>query len=167
MKTKILSTGTKLAYKVAYAIIGIAIIFVLWIGYLIFNPVNILEVEVPIPATPTEVQAGDIINLNFDYCKHEPYNSYIKVDFIGDYVIPTLSTTRSFQLGCHSESLAVSIPAGSPDGIYKIRLEIDYQVNVLRQERYIFDSVDIRVINDRDQEVIEVGESEERIERES
>lgn len=166
MKTKLVSTTSKIAQWLSYGIIGIAIIFVLWIGFLIFKPVDILDVEVPIPATPTEVQAGDTVNLNFDYCKHKAYQSYIKVDFIGEYVIPTLSTTRSFALGCHSENLAISIPAGSPDGVYKIRLEIDYQVNILRQERYVFDSVDIKVVNQAEHDTIEIGESEERTERE-
>lgn len=147
-------------------VIGIAIIAVLWIGYLLFSPIDILDVEVPLPVSPTEVHAGDIVNVNFDYCKYEDYDSHIKVDFIGDYVIPSLSTTRSFDLGCHSENLAISIPAGAPEGIYQIRLEIDYYVNVLRREVYVFDSVDIKVINGENKDTVQVGKSEERTERE-
>lgn len=165
MRKNIISTSTKVVQAVSFASIGVAILAVLWIGYLLFNPVDVLEVEVPIPATPTRVEAGDTVNLNFDYCKHRAYDSHIKVDFIGDYVIPTLSTTRTFALGCHSENLAISIPAGSPDGIYKIRLQIDYQVNPLRTEHYVFDSVDIRVINQGDHDTIEIGESEARTKR--
>lgn len=166
MKTNVITTGQKVAQKIAFSIVGLAIIAVLWIGYLLFSPVEILDVEVPLPVSPTEVQAGDIVNVNFDYCKYEDYDSHIKVDFIGDFVIPTLSTTRSFPLGCHSENLSISVPAGAPEGVYNIRLEIDYYVNVLRRETYVFDSVDIKVVNGDDKETIQVGKSEERTKRE-
>ena len=166
MKNKVVSTGTKIAAKLSMAVIGAAIIAVLFIGYLLFNPVDVLDVEVPIPATPTKVKAGDTVDLNFDYCKHKQYDSQIKIDFLGEYIIPTLSTTRSFAVGCHSENLAINIPAGAPEGIYKIRLQIDYQVNVLRIEHYVFDSVDIQVINNEDSDTIQIGESEARTERE-
>lgn len=166
MKQKLLSRGSKIAYRISMAVIGVAIIFVLWIGYLLFQPINVLEVEVPIPATPTEVKAGDTVNLNFDYCKHRQYDSHIKIDFLGEYIIPSLSTTRSFAVGCHSENLAISIPAASPEGIYTIRLQIDYQVSLLRKEHYVFDSVEIKVINNEAHDTIQIGESQERTERE-
>ena len=166
MKTKVITTGQKVAQYISMAVIGVAIMAVLWIGYLLFDPVKILDVEVPLPVSPTEVKAGDIVNVNFDYCKYEDYDSHIKVDFIGDYVIPTLSTTRSFELGCHTENLAISIPAGSPEGVYNIRLEIDYYVNVLRRETYVFDSVDVKVINGENKDIVQIGESEARTEGE-
>lgn len=166
MKQKLLSKGSKLAYRISMAVIGAAIILVLSIGYLLFQPVNVLEVVVPIPATPTEVKAGDTVNLNFDYCKHKEYDSHIKIDFLGDYIIPSLSTTRSFEVGCNSENLAINVPAGAPEGVYTIRLQIDYQVSVLRTEHYVFDSVEIKVINNEAHDTIQIGESEERTERE-
>lgn len=166
MKTKIVTTGSKIIQKISMVVIGVAIAAVLYIGYLLFDPVHVLEVEVPIPATPTQVESGDTVNLNFDYCKYEDYQSYIKIDFIGEYIIPSLSTTRNFKVGCHSENLAISIPAGSPDGVYTIRLQIDYFVNPLRREHYTFDSVEIKVVNKYDNETIEIGESKERTKRE-
>lgn len=160
MKQKIVSTASKVAYKASMVVIGIAIAFVLWIGYSVFVPTQVLEVEVPIPATPTEVKAGDVVNLSFNYCKTKDLDSYIKIDFLGNYVIPSLSTTRSFPVGCHNEILAISIPAGTPNGVYSVRLEIDYRVNALRTEHYIFDSVDIKVVNDTGYEIIDAVEND-------
>lgn len=160
MRTKVISGTTKLVQRMALAIIGVAIFFVLWIGYLLFSPVEILEVEVPIPASPTEVQAGGAVILNFDYCKYRDLESHIKVDFLGDYVIPTLSTTRRFQVGCHSEKLIISIPAGTPNGEYRLRLEVGYQVNLLRREEYAFESVKIEVNNKDPKPTVQIGDSE-------
>lgn len=159
MKTKVISGTTKFVQKMALAIVGVAIFFVLWIGYLLFSPVDILEVEVPIPASPTEVEAGGTVSLNFDYCKYRDFESRIKVDFIGDYVIPTLSTTRHFEVGCHSEKLVISIPSGTPNGEYRLRLQVEYQVNLLRREEYAFESVKIAVNNPEEGEQVDIGDT--------
>ena len=97
--------------------------------------------------------------MNFDYCKKKDLESHIRIDFIGDYIIPTLSTTRRFPVGCHAENLAISIPSGTPSGIYTIRLAIQYQANLLREEDYVFDSVEIKVINGNPKPTVEVGDS--------
>lgn len=159
MRTTAISIGTKIVQKIALAVVGIAIIIVLWIGYLMFNPIDVLDVKVPLPAYPAEVQAGGTINLNFDYCKYRDIESHIKVDFLGPYVIPTLSSTRHFPMGCHAENLALSIPAGTPAGTYTIRIEINYYVNALRREHYVFNSVEIKVINPDEKPTVQVGDS--------
>lgn len=161
MKTKVISTSTKIIQKIALAVVAVAIFFVLWIGYLMFTPVEVLDVKVPIPASPAEVQAGGTVNLNFDYCKYKDIESNISVDFIGPYIIPTLSAIRHFPVGCHAENLALSVPAGTPEGVYKIRLEINYYVNVLRREHYVFNSVEIKVINPDERPTVQVGDSED------
>lgn len=158
MKTKVVSTSTIIIQRLAMGVVGLAIILVIWIGYLLFQPVEVLHIEEPIPASPTEVQAGGVVNLNFDYCKYKDFGSYIKVDFLGEYVIPTLSTTRKLDVGCHSDTLSISIPAGTPNGNYKLRLEVDYQVNVLRRESYAFESVEIIVSNPDPAPEVEAGE---------
>lgn len=160
MRTKVISTSAKIAQTISLAVVAVAIFFVLWIGYLMFNPVDVLDVKVPIPASPTEVQAGGTVNLNFDYCKYRDIESDIKVDFIGPYIIPTLSATRHFPMGCHAENLALSIPSGTPEGVYTIRLEINYNVNRLRREHYVFNSVEIKVINPDEKPTVQVGDSE-------
>lgn len=147
MRTKVVTTGQKLVTYIAYFVVFLGIATVLYIAWLLLAPVKVLEVEEPIPASPTQVEAGGTVNLNFKYCKYREVESNIKVDFIGNYVIPTLATTRNFELGCHDETLAISIPTSTPDGKYRLRLSIDYQTNPLHTESYSFESVDIEVDN--------------------
>lgn len=157
MRTQVVTHGQKIATRVAYFIVFLGVTTTLYIGFLLFAPVKVLEVEVPIPASPTEVQSGGTVNLNFKYCKYKQFESNIKVDFIGEYVIPSLATTRNFPIGCHTEKLAISIPTATPDGKYTLRLSIDYRTNALHTEHYSFESVEIIVSNPQDKPEVEAG----------
>lgn len=157
MRGKVVTRTQTAVTWVAYCVIAIAIAVVLYIAYLLLAPVDVLTVKEPLPVSPTNVQAGGTVDLKFDYCKRKPFESNIRVDFIGDYVVPPLSTFRNFPTGCHQEHLLISIPTSTPDGQYTLRLEIDYDVNPLKQRKYRFESVQVVVDNQNDKPQVKAG----------
>ena len=146
---KEITRTTKIAQGLSMFIVGIAILLVIYISYLLLYPVNFLTVKQPLPVTPTTVNAGDVVTLKFEYCKTKEFDSHISIDFIGPYVVPTLSTTRDFPNGCHTELLPISVPSPAPTGEYIIHMEVTYQVNPISKRSYKFDSVKIQVNDEK------------------
>jgi hypothetical protein len=147
-------TRRKTITYIAFSVIATAIFLLLYISYLLLAPAKILDVKEPLPVSPTRVEAGAVVNLKLNYCKYKNADSHITIDFIGDAVIPSLSTTRQFPVGCHNRVLPISVPASTPDGQYKIHLTIVYQVNPLHEETYSFDSIVLEVYNNENKATV-------------
>lgn len=134
--------------KVSLGILATAALMIMYITYLIFVPTDVLKINKQPLSGPTDpVMAGEIIHIEIDYCKYRDLPSNIQIEFIGDVVVPSLSTIKNFPEGCHKRDLAVSLPASLPEGVYEVQFIIDYNINQLQEKEYRFKSGPILVLS--------------------
>jgi hypothetical protein len=141
------SNWGRAAQVVSFAVIGLATLILIYIGYLLLSPQKVLEVKTqPLPVSPATVRPGEAVNMEIDYCKFQDLDSRIQIDFVGEYVLNTQQTTRDFPTGCHKQRLNVIIPPQAKAGTYNLLFTVRYRVNSLHGEEYVFESQKFNIV---------------------
>lgn len=134
---------------IAYIVVSVAIGMLMYVCYLLLVPTKVIETYSPMKVSPAQITAGDAITVSFKYCKYRNLDSKIVIDYIGNAVIPSLSTQRHFPTGCHEKGLIITVPTSAPSGEYTLHGTITYKVNSLREVDYEFETVPIYVTERR------------------
>ena len=120
-----------------YFITSIPSLFVVCLIWMMFAPVQILEVKNnPMPLTKDILKRGESIPFVLDYCRPEGMNAYTVTPQIINGVVITLESFNSvLEPGCHKViSNTTRIPEELTPGKYHVHFIVEYRVNALRTE---------------------------------
>lgn len=134
-------------YKISYAIIIIAMCVLLYIAYLTFYPLNIIDLH-SISATPLQSKPGKEIVINMSFTKH--------MDYKPEIVYSLDCVTRTYQLmsgsikrpvGENKTTIYKLIPTGvPPKSTCKVHVDLSYDVTAFRTINYSWVTNEIRII---------------------
>lgn len=142
IKTRILYYFSSMVLFFAFVLAGLVI-------YYLFFPVNVLEMKNPnnLPLLKTELQAGEFIEYEADYCKFKDYTAIVYQSLVNHIVINFTAQERNFPVGCKKIIIKdIQIPEIMPEGEYRLWLNIDYKVNTLRTVHYHYQTEPFRII---------------------
>jgi hypothetical protein len=123
-------------YWIAGTPILVAAILSFYFFYSILAPVKILEIrKTPSIVQPSEIVAGDTIEIQVDYCKHKLIFADLKIIFNGPVVVQSLQSQTKLDVGCHTNGrIPIVTPATLPSGQWSVTMRFEYQVNGFRRE---------------------------------
>lgn len=129
--------------KHALIIIGIVtmvlgILFLAWINYSLFWPIQTLEIQnysdsKPIPVLTQKVEPGDPLEYELDYCKYTNRPSRVHRSFMDGQIILLQDSDGKLPTGCHKTLVKTAIvPETINPGEYYLDVSVDYAINPLR-----------------------------------
>jgi hypothetical protein len=127
----------------------LALILILWVGYMLLWPVKTLVVKnAPLPIVgATTLHNGDMVTYHYDYCKYYDTPLSIEKDFVDGIIFKTDPIyVSTLQKGCHQQDVSVKIPDTLPEGEYKIRINLQVRINQLRTDTVIIQTQTFNVI---------------------
>lgn len=119
------------------------------IVYWSFEPFgkDIIELKTPMIPMQETVNAGEIVVLQYTFCKNKGaisgvVNRYLKNSVV--IFLPQVNT--NVPVGCSTYNLPVEIPAFAPTGVFTYNAEVTYHVNPIKTLTYYFQSEPFNVI---------------------
>ncbi len=147
MNTHPLSFIATLITRAALGILLVAALIIIYIGYLLFWPQQVLEVRRnPARLITPSVKPGETAIFELDYCKNSDLPSKWELELVGTPLSPSLGGVTHFPTGCHIIKVPVIMPLSVPRGRYAINAEIRYRVNQIRQETDNFTIEPIEIV---------------------
>lgn len=124
--------------------------FVVYIGYLVFQPGPNIRTELPIELDKTVVSTGEPISLKPSYCSEEDIIQRIDVQVIvpqkGNSAYTAYTVDEAdVRKGCHKDSVTIDTNRFTafalPSGEYKLRLRVVTKLNPINTNIVKLDSV--------------------------
>lgn len=127
-------------------ICGSILYFFRYIDGVYYNPPLTFDSSLVTP-DKTEYKPGDMIYVNWRYCKHRPLTAKMNVTLSDDIIITLPEFTRNAPLGCFEKSvLVVKIPDVVHTGIFTIEGVITYEVNPMKTVVYNLKSTQFKIV---------------------
>lgn len=105
------------------------------VAYWLIFPLKVIEVKTPQPLAVQEkqIQAGDTIHYNLDFCKYTTAPTYTIRQLVDhDMFFYGLQIVSNLPPGCRSSVSSFLIPKDVPPGTYHIVVTALYKLNPLR-----------------------------------
>lgn len=127
-------------YWISLIILGLAIGLIVYVSYLLFFPQRIIEMRSPIKIINTDpIHAGDVVELQLDYCKKVSVTSDVEVVFANDSILPDYSLITNLPVGCNIKTFGVVLPIVAHPGTYVAAFKFTYNTrSPFRGQQYIF-----------------------------
>jgi hypothetical protein len=124
------------------------IIYSTIVGYWLFWPYNVIDVERPIQIMNEgkTVQAGDRLIYKIKYKKHMDIQGELNRKLINNYKIDLKDTLATAPIGPDCDKVAIEIPRNAEEGTYYLWWSVSYKVNPLRVITIQADSEPFRVV---------------------
>lgn len=120
--------------------------FVLYISYLLFFPVNVLEIKnEPLTIKNKVVERGEKLTFISDYCKYIDVPSRTDISFVNHDISPALLSFTNAPKGCHVREFHVGVPLTVNPGKQHLLILVTYRINPIREEHYKFVTEDFIV----------------------
>lgn len=130
-----------LSIRFSQFVLFIAVLFLIYIGYLIFQSAPKVDTKQPIQLDKTTVTTGQTINLLPEYCVSKDMAQKVDIQLIdlsknnSAYTIYSVDEAQ-LKKGCHKEKLPVEAAHfqafSIPSGTYKLRIRATTKVSLIR-----------------------------------
>lgn len=147
----------QIIHTISLIIILLASTVVMYIGYLLFYPVHIIDLRQPLMTDKSEYAPGDTVKVTLDYCKYRRAEADVTVSFLGEVVSPLYVSPNELRVGCFVDIFPVQIPVASSSGMRKIEVTFNYRVNKIRKETYKYTTKEF-MVSERSKELKELLE---------
>jgi hypothetical protein len=117
----------------AFLVIGLG--YFLLVGYWMFYPYRVLDLERPIEIVNLDkkVKAGDYLCYRLKYTKHMDVQGILTRKLVNDYVIDLRPSRVSRGEGVDADYVFIKIPNFAPAGKYHLVWSTVYKVNPMRE----------------------------------
>lgn len=142
----------KLLAIFGYGTIALGFALMAYIAFLLFCPTQTLEVKnAPMPiVNGSEFKAGDKITYRYDYCKYYDDPVSITKQFVDGIIYTTDPIyVATLERGCHQKDITIPIPETLPTGDYKIRIITVININQLRNDTVVYETMPFSVVNNK------------------
>lgn len=130
--------------SITFASVLIFISMVFFYLFFPFEPVKLLND--PIPVVQDQVKAGEPVSLLIHFDKKMDIVPNIKYFLVDGFVLELSQASVSRAVGENTVVRDILIPESSTKGIRKIRIQLEYKINILRTVYYSWDSEEFEVI---------------------
>ena len=112
------------------------LITVIYIGYLVIFPIDILDTG-NVRIEPKTVKPGETVYYIVDYCKKKDAIADINIYLFNEKIVALPSVRSSRSPGCRTNvARPVVIPLGTTPGVHRLEIDIQYRFNPLHQATY-------------------------------
>lgn len=87
----------------------------------------------PMYVLTKEVNPGDILIYQLDYCKFNDGDVSISRSFVDGIVFTTPIIKASNEMGCRIQNISILVPQTLPAGRYYLKVDYTYKVNPIRE----------------------------------
>lgn len=129
---------------VTFASVIVFICMVFFYLFYPFEPVKLLTD--PIPVVEHRIKAGQTVSLLIHFDKKLDIVPQIKYYLVDGFVLELSQSSVSRGVGENTVVREILIPESSTKGIRKIRIQLEYKINILRTVYYSWDSEEFEVI---------------------
>lgn len=137
----------KVLYMISVLTLTLSAVLVLYVGYLLLWPVEVMWQQEPITVLNKQVKAGDFVTLEFNYCKYREAVGDVSIYLIDNTIFSLRTVQSNNPVGCRSDlKYPVQIPVTTVPGVYHIREVLDFHINPFRQVHYTYDSENFEVL---------------------
>jgi hypothetical protein len=136
-------------HKLLLAIIFMMTVGVLFIGYLLLWPVEIIKPNVQPYKVLNEnhqVRRGEDLVYLVDACKDREITGLIDRKFVDGIIVSTPVQLGTVKAGCSPTPVTIRVPDKIELGKWHLELYIYYQVNPIRVEQYHFKTENFEVV---------------------
>ncbi len=124
-----------------------ALLFMSMVAFYLFYPFQPVQLLTdPIPVVNKQVKAGETVTLKINFDKRMNINPQITYYLVDGFVLELSQASVSRAIGQNAVTREILIPQTSTKGMRKIRIELDYKINILRTVHYSWDSEEFEVI---------------------
>lgn len=123
--------------------------FMVYIGYLVFQPNPNVKTDLPLQLDKNAVKADEQLNIKTTYCSQDNIKQRVIVQLVkqgsndSTYTLYTVDEIN-VKKGCHSDTMPVDTKRFNSfslqDGEYKMRLRVITQLNPIKESTVLLDS---------------------------
>lgn len=126
-------------YYAAMIVLVFATLFTMYLGYLLFYPVEVIKPNVqPYKVLTPVVYQGGILKYEINACKFVEVTALASRRLVDGVVINLPMTTNNVKKGCFKSPTQVVVPMEVPPGEWRLQLDIEYKINSFRSITYHF-----------------------------
>jgi len=133
-----------LFHRVVLFLIGICWLFVVYVGYQMFRPIEPCVIN-SFLIFEDEVEQGGLLHYSIDYCKDIDSPGEVHRQFVDSLVYTIPMQITNVPQGCHTAANVIKVPKNLPPGEYKINTIVMYHINAFRTMSYEYESNTFRV----------------------
>jgi len=129
----------------SFGALSLMLLAVVYAYFLIFYPIETIEVHNPMRVLTKNVIAGQDLIYQSDYCKYDNAPAKVSRTLVGPDFIPLPIVNSVTAKGCRKVVIHLPIPASTYPGVYHMDAKVEIQVNPLRIEVKDFSTEDFTV----------------------
>lgn len=118
--------------KIAWLAILGAIGLMLLMGFWLFYPYKTIEFNQPLRVNQKEINTGQHLQFNVDYCKYTNLQATVDNIFVDSVIYYTPPQPSQLTMGCRKLTYSIYIPRALVPGEYIIKSVYTYRVNPIR-----------------------------------
>lgn len=119
-----------------------------WLYWTLYPYQTVKYLNDPFPVVPKEIKQGEQFTYNIHYCKYTDdapvriEKTFIDgIEFVAAKQVPLIGTK-----GCGEIDIPVLIPDTLPAGTYRLRVQVFYKVNPIREIEKVTETEEFKVI---------------------
>ncbi len=141
------STGIKKFMTLETVTFASVIVFIGMVFFYLFYPFEPVRLLTdPIPVVEHKIKAGETVSLLIHFDKKLDIVPQIKYYLVDGFVLELSQSSVSRGVGENTVVREILIPESSTKGMRKIRIQLEYKINILRTVYYSWDSDEFEVI---------------------
>ena len=108
-----------------------SMVFLLFLSWWVY-PYKTIEMEQPYHILTKTVEQGGLLKYEINYCKYTDVNPRVNRQFIDGIIYATPEATAVIKKGCGTIINTIGIPHNLPNGNYKLKSIVSYEMNPIR-----------------------------------
>lgn len=130
----------RILYKLSILSLVFTVITVVYLAYVQIIQSNDFYLTEPVTIDSTNIKRGDILPVNFSFCKKTGKQATISYQLVNGQVI-NLSQVNIVEADkCNKKSDFVEIPHTIPPSNYKLIINVSYERSVFKTEHYKYET---------------------------
>lgn len=130
----------KLLYKLSILSLVLTCSFVIYVTYISLVKSNEFHLTAPITLEKENIKRGDVLPVNFSFCKKDGKETKISYQLVNGQVINLSQVDTLLDKECMDEADLIQIPHTIPPSTYKLIINVSYQRSIFKIENYRYET---------------------------
>jgi hypothetical protein len=130
----------KILYKLSILSLLFTVSFVLYVSYINLVKSNEFRLTSPISVAKANIKGGDILPVNFSFCKKAGKEAKISYQLVNGQIINLSQVDIVTSSTCIDETDLVQIPHTIPASEYKLIIRVSYARSIFKTETYVYET---------------------------
>lgn len=130
----------KILYRLSILSLLFTVSFVLYVTYVNVVTSNEFYLTSPISLEKENLKRGDILPVNFSFCKKANKEAKITYQLVNGQIINLSQVDTVTSSKCIDEADLVQIPHTIPPSEYKLIIRVSYSRSIFKTESYVYET---------------------------